>query len=216
MEFKDRLDAAKSLYKLLKNENKINEKSIVVSLLRGGTIIGDFLARKLKIKHFPLVSVKISSPFNPELAIGAVCFNITHLNTRIINILNLTNKQISRQVKEAKKKFTNYCTRFNIEEKKFNFLKNKVIVLTDDGVATGSTLLATVDFIKTKDPQKIILALPVAPKDFHAEGVDKEVILYEDSSLSAISQYYINFSQVEDEEIMALRSLKVLKINPKS
>ena len=52
MEFKDRLDAAKSLYKLLKNENKINEKSIVVSLLRGGTIIGDFLARKLKIKQY--------------------------------------------------------------------------------------------------------------------------------------------------------------------
>ncbi|MFH1827201.1 MAG: phosphoribosyltransferase family protein [bacterium] len=205
MEFKDRLDAAKKLYELLEEEE--NDVSIIVSLLRGGAIMGDYLANKLKVKHYPLVSVKVSAPFNSELAIGAICFDVTHMNTKIINMLNLSNNQIAKQVKEAEKKFINYCTKYNIEEKQFDILQRKTIVITDDGVATGSTLLAAVDFIKIKDPQKITLALPVAPKDFEIESVDKSLIIIRDPSLSAISQYYKNFPQIEDKEIKELKSL---------
>src|SRR3990167_7398456 len=153
MEFVDRKDAAKKLLDLIDQE-KLNI-DIIVSLLRGGDILGDFLANKLKVKHYPLVSVKISSPVNPELAIGAICFDITYMNTKVIKMLNLSNSQLTKQVKLAEKKFMSYCTRFNVDEKRFDNLKDKIVILTDDGVATGSTLLAAVDFIKTKVPQKI-------------------------------------------------------------
>ena len=206
MEFKDRLDAAKKLVDLIKEEKV--EVDIIVSLLRGGAILGDFLANKLKAKHYPLVSVKVSAPFNPELAIGAICFDITHMNTKVIKMLNLSNSQLAKQVKLAEKKFMNYCTRFNVDEKRFDNLKDKTVILTDDGVATGSTLLAALDFVKSKDPKEVILALPVAPGDFEVKGADKEIIIYKDPSLSAISQYYKSFPQVEDEEIKKLKSLK--------
>jgi len=206
MEFVDRKDAAKKLVDLIKEE-KI-EADIIVSLLRGGAILGDFLANKLQVKHYPLVSVKISSPVNPELAIGAICFDITYMNTKVIKMLNLSNSQLGKQVKLAEKKFMSYCTRFNVDEKRFDNLKDKTVILTDDGVATGSTLLAALDFVKSKDPKEIILALPVAPADFELEGVDKPIIIYKDPSLSAISQYYKSFPQVEDEEIKNLVSLK--------
>jgi len=207
MQFKDRIDAAIKLYKLLKNEEFLSKKTVVVSLLRGGTIIGDYLANKLKTKHYPLVSIKIAAPYNPELAIGAICFEVTHVNTRIINILNLSNPQITKQIKDSEKKIASYCTRFNIEEKKFDDLKDKVVVLTDDGVATGSTLLAALDFIKSKNPKQIILALPIAPRDFFVDGVYKTIIIYHNPDLSAISQYYRDFQQVEDDEIRKLKSL---------
>ncbi len=213
MEFKDRRDAAVKLYELLKKEKYVNEKAVVVSLLRGGTIIGDYLASKLKAKHYPLVSVKISSPYNPELAIGAICFDVTHVNTKIINTLNFSNSQITKQIKDSEKKMALYCTRFNIEEKKFNNLRDKVVVLTDDGVATGSTLITALEFVKSKKPYKIILALPITPGNFSVKGVDKTIIVYKDPALSAISQYYKYFPQVEDEQI---KSLKSLKKNPKS
>ena len=207
MEFKNRLDAAEKLLTLIKKEELIGDL-ILVSLLRGGTIIGDYLATKLKVKHLPLASIKIPAPFNPELAIGAICFEVTHIEEKIIRMLNLSNSQISKQVKEAEKKFINYCTRFNVEEKKFDILSGKTVVITDDGAATGSTLLAAVDFIKTKNPQKIIIALPVAPTSFEVEGVYKSIIIYKDLTLSAISQHYRNFPQVEDNEIKNLKSLK--------
>ena len=75
------------------------------------------------------------------------------------------------------------------------------MIITDDGIATGATLKATLEFIKTKDPHKIILAFPVSPSDIFESGVDKAYIVYKDSSLSAISSYYDNFPQLEDKEI---------------
>lgn len=206
MEFKNRLDAAEKLLTLIKKEELIGDV-ILISLLRGGTIIGDYLATKLKVKHFPLVSIKISAPFNQELAIGAICFDVTHIEEKIIKMLNLSNSQITKQVKEAEKKFINYCMRFNVEVKKFDILSGKTVIITDDGVATGSTLLAAVDFIKTKVPQKIIIALPVAPTNFEVEGVYKSIIIHKDPTFTAISQYYRNFPQVEDNEINALKSI---------
>ena len=82
--------------------------------------------------------------------------------------------------------------------------------MTDDGVATGSTLIVALEFVKSKDPNKIIVALPIAPGNFSVKGVDKTIIVYKDPALSAISQYYRDFPQIEDEEIRGLRSLKAL------
>ncbi|MEX1052257.1 MAG: phosphoribosyltransferase family protein, partial [Patescibacteria group bacterium] len=180
-----------------------------VSLLRGGAILGDYLSLNINALHYPLVSVKVTAPHNPELAIGAICFDVTYINTKIANMLNLSNSQIAKQIKEAEKRFVNYCTRFNVNEKNFDNVKDKIIAITDDGVATGSTLFAAIEFIKSKNPNQIILVLPIASSDFKIKGVNKSVIVYTDPSLTAISQYYKNFPQVKDEEIKKLKSLKI-------
>ncbi len=201
MVFKDRRDAAEQLFELLKEDKDISGDCIVVSILRGGAVIGDILSKKINAKHLPIVSVKIPALNNPELAIGAICFDVTHIEQKTMQMLNMSKKEITKQVKEAEKKFINYCMRFDIKENRFDEIKDKCVIITDDGIATGATLKATVEYIKNKDPMKIILAFPVSPSDIEVEGIDRSYIVYKDPSLSAISQYYDSFPQVEDEEV---------------
>jgi predicted phosphoribosyltransferase len=201
MVFKNRKDAAEQLFELLKEDEDLKQECVVVSILRGGAVIGNVLSKKLNAKHMPIVSVKIPAPYNNELAIGAICFDTTFIEQKTITMLNLTKSEIARQVKQAEKKFIDYCRRFNIKEESFDKLKDKNVLITDDGIATGATLKAAIEFIKNKDPQKIILAFPVSPSDITEEGVDKSFVVYKDSSLTAISSYYENFPQIEDKEV---------------
>ena len=201
MVFKDRRDAAEQLFELLKEDKDISGDCIVVSILRGGAVIGDILSKKINAKHLPIVSVKIPALNNPELAIGAICFDVTHIEQKTMQMLNMSKKEITKQVKEAEKKFINYCMRFDIKENRFDEIKDKCVIITDDGIATGATLKATVEYIKNKDPMKIILGFPVSPSDIEVEGIDRSYIVYKDPSLSAISQYYDSFPQVEDEQV---------------
>ncbi|MBI2005616.1 MAG: hypothetical protein HYS80_02535, partial [Candidatus Aenigmarchaeota archaeon] len=77
--FKDRSDAAEQLFELLirRQPEMKGDDAVVVSLLRGGVVLGDVLGKKLGSKHLGLVVTKIPAPFNPELAIGALCFDVT-------------------------------------------------------------------------------------------------------------------------------------------
>lgn len=207
MIFKDREDAALKLYSLIKNDSLIkkNKKLIVVlSLLRGGAVLGSVLAKKLGVSHLPLVVTKIPAPYNPELAIGALCFDVTYLEARVVNEIGLSKSEISEQIKFAEHKFIEYCSHFNIKEKGYSQLKNKIVIITDDGVATGATIKAAILFTKLKKPKKIILAIPVAPESFKVSGVSKEYILHKDPYLASVSQFYQDFPQVEDAEVKAL------------
>lgn len=217
MLFKDRIDAGKQLTNLLlKDEPLIKQKSkiIVVSLLRGGMVVGGKIAKQLGVENIPLVVTKISSPDNSELAIGALCQNKIYLNrgevsptkeNKQINKLPLKqNKFASGQaISNAKFRNQEYRKKYRISNIKYQIiLKNKIILLVDDGVATGATIFAAYKFIKTCQPKKIILAVPVAPTDFDDSRFDKSFVIHKDSRLFSVSQFYAQFPQVEDEEIM--------------
>ena len=73
--------------------------------------------------------------------------------------------------------------------------------MTDDGIATGSTVKAAILYLKSKKPKSIILAVPVAPTDFSTVGIDKELILHKNFAFGAVSQFYERFPQVEDQEV---------------
>lgn len=209
MIFKDRKEAGEKLAQVLINHRLIKKNlknTIVVSLLRGGFIVGYQIAKKLSLPHLPLPVAKISTPHQKELAIGALCFNQIYWEKNIFSSLNLSNEIINQQIKKTKEKFDNYCLEFNIKEKIFSLIKNKVVVLVDDGIATGSSVNCAFLFLKSKKPKKLILASPVAPSDFTNPGFDEEIILFKDPYLSAVSQYYQNFFQVKSEEIKKLIS----------
>lgn len=225
MFFKDRLEAGEKLAKLLQSERRrfppeadrplgeIYGKSrpVVVSLLRGGIIIGDVLVKKLwtkgpstfggKLDHLPLPVAKIPASGNPELAIGALCFSETYLDKDIVNMLSLTSPAIGKQIKIAQEKFQSYLNRFGLNKDLYKQLKNKIAILVDDGVATGSTVRAGLLFIKSQKPKAVWLAVPVAPIDFDSAGFDKVFILSREPGLGSVSQFYENFPQVEDEEV---------------
>jgi len=195
MLFKDRTDAGKKLANLLKK--KLRRVDYVISLLRGGVIVGQEIDRKFKASHFFLPVAKISHPFNPELAVGALCFSKIYLENQNISEINF-------QIKLAKEKFASYLKRFSLKKTLYKKLMNKVVVLVDDGIATGSTVKAAALFLKSQKPKKLILASPVAPTDFHPDLFDQTVIFHRDPFLSAISQYYESFPQVDDDKILRL------------
>ena len=205
MIFKDREEAGEKLSELLKKDRSFirNKKNaVVVSLLRGGVVVGNIIAKKLKVKHLPLVVTKIPAPYNPELGIGALCFDVTYLENQTISPLSLNHFSIQSQIKIAKNKFDLYCKKFFINKKVYSRqIKNKIIILVDDGIATGSSIKTALLFLKTKKPKKIFLAVPVAPTDFNIKGFDKVFILHRDPYFSSVSQFYQSFPQVEDEGI---------------
>lgn len=201
MIFKDRVVAGKKLAELL--AEKSLKKAVVISLLRGGVILGQEISRKLKILHLPLAVAKIPAPFQSELAIGALCFDFIYLESHIVDSLNIDKPTIKRQIAIAKKKFFSYSKKFNLNKSLYK-VKNKNVIIADDGVATGSTVKAALLFVKSLKPKRIILASPVGPSDFENPGFDEVVILYWDANFSSVSQFYKNFPQVEDEEVLRL------------
>lgn len=213
MIFKDRQDAGKKLLQVLKNNPDVkrlsqkNKKITVVSLLKGGIILGDIIAKGLNAYHLPLIVTKISSPKNPELAIGALCFSIIFLKKSIIASLGINKRSIASQIKTAKEKFSYYLKVFDLNRNLYTRkLKNKSIILVDDGAATGSTLKTAISFLRSKKPKSICLAIPVSPININLSFLDKVFILFKDFSFSAVSQYYESFPQVTNDEV-----IKILK-----
>lgn len=201
MIFKDRSEAGKKLVKALKKKYK---ETIVVSLLRGGVIVGNEISKSLKSPHLALAVAKIPAPLQPELAMGAVCFDFTYLEPSTVRSLGLDKNTIIKQIAVAKDKFASYLKRFALKKTLYRKLKNKTIILVDDGIATGSTIKVSLLFLESLKPTNILLACPVAPKDFENPGFKQTVILHKNIAFSSVSQFYKNFPQVEDEEIKRL------------
>lgn len=205
MIFKDRQEAANKLYKIIKKDLSLQKKGlIVVSLLRGGVVLGAILAKKLSALHLPLAVTKIPAPYNEELAIGALCFEITYLDKNTVHLLSLNSGEIREQIKLAERKFIQYCSHFNLNERLYNKVKGKTVIVTDDGIATGATIKAALLFLRSKNPSKIILAVPVASSDTDLIGFDRPFILHRSPSFGAVSRFYRNFPQIEDEEVKKL------------
>lgn len=212
MIFKDRTDAGRKLLVRLFEDSNIKKnktKVVVVSLLRGGIVVGETITNGLQAKHLPLAVAKIPAPHNPELALGAVCFDVTYLEKNVLNSLGLTKGEIAIGVDLAQEKFKSYAKKFNIRKAKYSrVFKNKLVILVDDGIATGSTVKAAILYLKTKKPKLIYLAVPVAPYDFSAVAIDKEIILHKDFGFGAVSQFYASFPQVEDDEVKKILKRK--------
>lgn len=177
------------------------KNSIILGLPRGGTIVAAEISKVLKIPLDIIIVRKIGYPKNPEYAIGAVGESGRVVLSEVgseISPKYLT-EQIKKEKQEIKRRLKAY--RRGREER---ILKNKTIILIDDGLATGFSMKAAIKEIKTKKPSKIIVAVPVAPKeaiDEIKQEVDQVVCLKAPTPFFAIGNHYINFKQVSDKEV---------------
>lgn len=208
MVFKDRKEAGEKLVYLLKKDPEIKKNlknTVVVSLLRGGIIVGDIIAKSLKIPNLALVITKIPASYNSEFAIGGLCFDVTYLEKRIIESSGMDKQTISQQIESAHIKQLSYLKRFELKKNKFDQkIKDKNVIIVDDGIATGSTVKAALLYLKEQKVKSTILAVPVAPFDFDTSGFDKVFALHQDPNFTSVSHYYQNFPQVGDEEVKEL------------
>lgn len=203
MHFKDRHEAGIILAKELK-KYKDNKEVIVLAIPRGGVEVGYEIAKALKVKLDIIVTKKIGLPGDEEFAIGAVGPDKKAvLNEETISTYNVPEEYIKNTTREIGKEIVR---RYKAYRGKYELpvLKDKIVILTDDGVATGFTTRVAINYIKSQKPKKVVLAVPVAPLDFSRDikdEVDEYICLHTTNLFFAISQFYESFPQLEDEEV---------------
>jgi putative phosphoribosyl transferase len=220
--FIDRRDAAEQLAKKLDwlkaettkesiEPDKISTNIVVLAIPRGGVIIGDIIASNLGSRLDIVVSRKIGAPSNPELAIGAVMPDgSVYTNMNIVNHLSVPAGYIDSQAKAEVREIERRLYRFrgNIEYEES--LRGKAVVLVDDGIATGATILAAAKWLRSKNLcKKLVIAAPVAPpSDSTLESLknlaDEVIILYSPEPFYAVGQFYKRFPQVSDDEVIEI------------
>ena len=203
--FKDRSEAGKLLAKAL--EKYINDKVVVLALPRGGVVVGYEVAKTLKAPLDVVVTRKIGHPHNPEYAIGVVDEHGLFLgNEKEVESVdgNWLKEEILHQRQEAGRRVALYRG-----EQKILEIKDSVVIIVDDGMATGLSIRLAVRSIKKQSPAKIVVAVPVAPSDaihfIYNEGVDEIIVLeLPEEFLGAVGSHYAYFGQVEDNEVINL------------
>tara|TARA_R110002049_G_scaffold78656_4_gene200026 strand:+ start:5762 stop:6388 length:627 start_codon:yes stop_codon:yes gene_type:complete len=201
--FKDRIDAGLQLAKKL-NSYKDKKHVVVLAIPRGGLPLGAIVAKSLNAKLDVALSKKIGHPFNKEFAIGAVSLN---------NIIMDDNTEISigyieKETKRLREKLQKRHNQYFKNRSPLN-LKDKIVIIIDDGIATGNTIRVTAQLIYEQKPVKIVIGIPVAPKltvqKLRATSyIDEVVCLETPFNFQAVGQFYMNFDQVSDEEAIKI------------
>src|SRR3989339_611112 len=191
--FENRIDAGNQLAeKLIKYKDK--KDTIILGIPRGGVEVAFVISQKLNLPLSVIIIKKIGAPNNPEFAIGAV-------STKKFNIgKEFLNKEINLKQKEAKERQD-----FLLGDKKLSSLKNKNVILVDDGIATGETINLAINIIKKEMPSKIIVAVPVADINILPQiNADEIICILKPNYLGSISEFYQEFLPVEDSEVKTL------------
>jgi len=204
--FSNRTEAGKELAEKLKKHKALKDL-IVLAIPRGGVVVGWEIAKSLKTQMDLVIPRKIGAPHNPELAIGAVMQDGTSiLNNELVSRLGVEDEYIKKetenQVEEIRRRLKKYRKSTDDPD-----IEDKIVILVDDGIATGFTVKAALDYIKRQHPTKIILAVPVMPPDTYEKMVeltDEVVCLKVPQVFFAVGQFYEDFDQVEDEEVIRL------------
>lgn len=206
--FANRQEAGELLAHKLE-EFKEGKDTVVFAIARGGVVTGWAVASVLKLPLDIIVVKKIGLPDNPELAIGAVGpGGAVYWDENLCQKLNI-NKKIRNQQLRIKEKERNEGERLLRGNRPLINLRNKTVILVDDGVATGATVMAAAKSLKKMQTKAIILATPVIAKDtlkYIMKYFDDVIFFDSPAEFYAVGQFYQNFPQIEDEEVCALLS----------
>jgi predicted phosphoribosyltransferase/pimeloyl-ACP methyl ester carboxylesterase len=202
--FQDRNEAGRMLAAFLKERNY--ERPVVLGIPRGGVPVAIEVARALGGELGVVVARKLGAPGYAELAIGATTASgVSYVNSEIAAAVGATDDYIAaekaRQVIEAQRREQLFDGRRRPN------VKGRVVLVVDDGIATGATAIAAVRAIKAEGASKVVLAVPVGPpptiERLRAEA-DEVVCLHEDENFGAVGQFYVDFAPVSDDEVVRL------------
>lgn len=204
MIFSSRTEAGMKLAQAL-NKYKDIKGVVVLGLPRGGIPVAYEVATGLNADMGVFVVRKVGAPYNEEFAIGAVAQDGgVYLDRETIKMLRIPDEAVKKIVEKKLKEVDERVKRF-AGGLSHIALKGKTLILIDDGVATGATMKAAIEVLKPKQPKSLVVAIPVAPPSTVVElrdMADEVVCLYEDKGFMAVGQYYSDFTQVEDDEVV--------------
>jgi putative phosphoribosyl transferase len=214
MAFEDRVDAGRKLAAALASYK--DKAPAVLALPRGGVPVAAEIATALAAPLDLILVRKIGVPGNRELAMGAVVDGATPIVVRNEDVIQLTGTTESefkavcdRELEEIDRRRVRYLG----GRERVN-LAGRTAIVVDDGIATGATMRAALQATRARNPDKLILAVPVAPTDTLVtlrKEVDDLICLEDHEAFGAIGYYYLDFSQISDDEV-----IEILKRFPSS
>ena len=201
MLFKNRTEAGKKLAELL--SDYASEDVIVYALPRGGVILGAEIARALNAPLDLIITRKIGHPSNPEYAVcalaedGAPICNQSELERLGHPWLEEEKHKAREEIQRRREEYVGGTTQLDI--------KGKTAIIVDDGIATGLTMIASIEEMKLHEPKEIVVAIPIVPylTSLKLEGMVDKVVCVEATRefLGAVGAYYDDFTQVDDDEV---------------
>ncbi|HTQ64676.1 MAG TPA: phosphoribosyltransferase family protein [Puia sp.] len=206
--FLDRLEAGKLLAEKLRKYR--NKEGLVLAIPRGGVPVAYAVAKELDFPVEIVLTKKIGHPMNKEYAIGAASLT----DYFVIPHENVSDLYIQTELKKIRERLRLMYKKF-IGDKEPESIAGKTVIVIDDGIATGNTLIGTIHLLKKSSPGKIIVAAPVASQSAIqklSKAADEVVVLFVPEEFYGVGAFYENFEQVSDEEVLFyLDKLKALK-----
>jgi putative phosphoribosyl transferase len=202
--FQDRHDAGRQLGQALIRYRDARD-TIILALPRGGVVVAYEISLALHLPLDVLITRKLGTPENPELAMGALAeTGYRHLNTDVIREFGVSQHELDQEVRREQQEINRRIQRYR-QGQRLPSLKDQTVILVDDGIATGATFYASLAALRDMQLRRLIAAVPVAPSHTPRDlkpKVDEVVILATPSLFFGIGQFYLDFTQVEDDEVI--------------
>jgi predicted phosphoribosyltransferase len=200
--FRDRYDAASQLAEALQKYDGVHP--LVLGIPRGGVVIGSILARELGGDLDVILTRKLRTPGHPELAMGSVDENgNVFLNVSVVHSLGIDEATIEQERQRQMRVIGERAESYRHIYPRIP-LKGRVVIVTDDGIATGATMRVAIQMARDAEPESLVVGLPVGPPEEVKElkkEVDDMVCLLAPPGFEAVGQFYELFNQVEDDEV---------------
>ena len=203
--FRDRIQAGQLMAAEMSGLK--GKRAIILGIPRGGIIIAREMARVLEADLDIVLARKLGTPGQTELAMGALAEDGTYfLNQRVVDMAGVSSRAIEEEIglQTAEIKRRSQLIRKVLPRTP---LKDRIVVVTDDGAATGATMQAALWVVTQEKPQKLIAAIPVGSEDALSrlsDYADEIICLRLPEDISAIGQYYYQFTQIEDAEVVQI------------
>ncbi|MEZ0325168.1 MAG: phosphoribosyltransferase [Fimbriimonas sp.] len=206
--FSNRGDAGRQLASALTHLRQRNP--IVLGLVRGGLVLAAEIARELRCEMDVLVARKVGAPHHPEFGIGAVApGGISVHNQQALHRLHLTRAEFEMLAQAEFREIERRLNAYRDAGQPLN-VKGRTAIIVDDGLATGVTAKAACRYVRSLEPSHLVLAVPVCTRESQADleqEVDEFVCLAQPEPFYSVGQWYDDFTQVEDQEVLDLLRL---------
>ena len=203
--FKDRREAGRLLANELSDYR--GKGAVVLGIPRGGIIVAQEAAHNLEAELDIILAHKLRTPTHAELAMGSIAEDgKLFLNEELIEELGIDEAHIQQEKISQMAEIRRRTELFRSVRPRVA-LGNRIVIVTDDGVATGATTQAALWAVRLEKPEKLIAAFPVGPEDTIkrlAKDVDEMICLRTPPFFAAVGQFYISFEPVEDDEVLEI------------